>query len=105
MGDAVREMSAKRLGMTCVVDADTRLVGIITDGDLRRRLLKASRPLDGTAGESMTRNPTVIAPAAVATEALRIMEEKRITSLPVVQGDSVLLGVIQIHDLWRTELF
>ncbi len=105
MRDAVHEMSAKRLGMTCVVDADGSLAGVLTDGDLRRRMLRAERPLDGTAAEAMSRTPVTIAPRALATEALRAMEGKKITSLPVVDGARRVLGVIQIHDLWRTELF
>jgi len=103
--EAVREMSAKRLGMTCVVDEAGRLVGVVTDGDLRRRLLSADQPLRGTADEAMTENPATIAPSSLATEALRILEEKKITSLPVVDTVGTLLGVVQIHDLWRTELF
>jgi arabinose-5-phosphate isomerase len=105
MADTVREMSTKRLGMSCVVNGDGRLVGILTDGDLRRRLLQVDRALDGTASEAMIRDPSTIPPDALATEALRVMEEKKITSLPVVDSEGRLLGVIQIHDLWRTELF
>jgi arabinose-5-phosphate isomerase len=105
MSEAVHEMSAKRLGMTCVVDDGGALAGVLTDGDLRRRMLRLERPLDGTAGEAMTRTPTTISPDALAGEALRIMEEKKITSLPVLDASRRLLGVIQIHDLWRTELF
>jgi arabinose-5-phosphate isomerase len=102
---AVREMSAKRLGMTCVVDEAGRLVGVITDGDLRRRLLREDQPLNGRSDEAMTQNPATISPSSLATEALRLLEEKKITSLPVVDAAGKLLGVVQIHDLWRTELF
>lgn len=102
---AVREMSEKKLGMTCVTDPDGRLVGVITDGDLRRWMLRVERPLTGTAADVMTRTPSTISPSALATEALRIMEERKITSLPVVDGERRLLGVVQIHDLWRTEMF
>jgi arabinose-5-phosphate isomerase len=105
IGEAVREMSAKGLGMTCVVDAGGRLAGVLTDGDLRRRLLGSPSPLEGTSGDAMTRNPATIGARALATEALRIMEERKITSLPVVDGEKRILGVIQIHDLWRTQLF
>ena len=105
MEDAVREMSAKRLGMTCVVDAEGRLAGVLTDGDLRRLVLRRDRPLDGSVGDAMTTEPTTIEPGALATEALRLMEARKITSLPVVDPSRRLLGVIQIHDLWRTELF
>jgi arabinose-5-phosphate isomerase len=105
MAEAVREMSAKKLGMTCVVDGGGRLCGVLTDGDLRRRMLAVDRPLDGTASDAMIRTPSTVPPEALATEALRIMEERKITSLPVVDPDRRLKGVIQIHDLWRTELF
>ncbi len=105
MDRTVREISAKRLGMICVVGDEGHLLGIVTDGDLRRRLLRKERPLEGTAGDAMTQKATTISPAALATEALRILEEKKITSLPVVESDRTLVGVVQIHDLWRTELF
>lgn len=105
MADAVREMSAKGLGMTCVVDGDGRLEGVLTDGDLRRRMLHHDRPLDGSVAEAMTRTPVTIAPGSLAGDALRLMEERRITSLAVAAGDRILAGVVQIHDLWRTQLF
>jgi arabinose-5-phosphate isomerase len=98
-------MNAKRLGMTCVVDAAGSLQGVITDGDLRRRVLREAAPLEGTAGQAATRGATTIEPEALATEALKVMEEKKITSLPVIDPGGALAGVIQIHDLWRTELF
>jgi len=102
---AVETLSAARLGMTCVVEGEGRLCGVITDGDLRRRMIEQERPLSGTAKEAMTPDPTTIAADALATEALQVMEQRRITSLPVVSADGRLQGVIQIHDLWRTELF
>jgi arabinose-5-phosphate isomerase len=105
MREVLESMSAGGLGMTCVVDADGRLAGLLTDGDLRRRMLSANEPLGGDAAGAMTRGPRTIAPDALATEALQIMERHKITSLPVVDADGRLLGVIQIHDLWRTELF
>jgi arabinose-5-phosphate isomerase len=102
---AVEEMSLKGLGMTCIVDGSGRLVGVLTDGDLRRRMLRSSSPLEGTAEEVMTRRPATIGPGELATAALQVMEARKITSLPVVDGEGRLLGVIQIHDLWRTQLF
>jgi arabinose-5-phosphate isomerase len=104
VAQAVETMTAKRLGMTCVVGEDDALVGVLTDGDLRRRLLRVDRPLAGTAADAMTREPATIGPDALAAEALKLMEQRRITSLPVVDRGR-LVGVIQIHDLWRTELF
>jgi arabinose-5-phosphate isomerase len=105
MRQAVREMSEKHLGMTCVVEEDGRLVGVLTDGDLRRLLMTSDDPLSGTAVDAMTRKPVTIAADALATEALHMMEQKKITSLPVLDPEGKVLGVIQIHDLWRTELF
>lgn len=104
MTNAVQEMSAKGLGMTCVVDGADRLVGILTDGDLRRRMLKSDRPLAGPVSEAMTTRPVTIAPEALAGEALRILENRKITSLAVADAGR-LVGVLQIHDLWRTQLF
>jgi len=102
---AVEAMSRHKLGMTCVVHADGRLAGVLTDGDLRRRLLAAPDALSGSAGEAMTAHPVTIGPDALASAALRLLEERKITSLPVVDSAGLLLGVVQIHDLWRTELF
>ena len=103
--EAVREMSAKGLGMTCVVDGAGRLAGILTDGDLRRRVLAHERPLEGTVAEAMTPKPVTIPPEALAGEALRLLEERKITSLAVTEPQGTLVGVLQIHDLWRTQLF
>jgi arabinose-5-phosphate isomerase len=105
MAAAVREMDRKKLGMTCIVDDGGRLSGVLTDGDLRRRMLASPSPMAGEAADAMIRTPTTISPEALTTEALKIMEDKKITSLPVVDPAGLLLGVIQIHDLWRTELF
>ena len=105
MAEAVAEMSRKGLGMTCIVAGDGALLGVLTDGDLRRRMLRLDRPLEGTAGEAATRNPVTLPPGALATEALRLMEERKITSVAVTDEAGALRGVIQIHDLWRTELF
>jgi arabinose-5-phosphate isomerase len=105
MAAAVHEMSSKGLGMTCVVDAAGRLAGVLTDGDLRRLMLKAERPLAGSVAAAMTAQPVTIGPDALAGEALRLLEERKITSLAVVDAERTLVGVLQIHDLWRTQLF
>jgi arabinose-5-phosphate isomerase len=105
MTTAVNEMSAKGLGMTCVVDTDSRLVGILTDGDLRRLLLHNERPLQGPVAEAMTKSPVTIAPDALAGDALRVLEDRKITALAVADANLRLVGVLQIHDLWRTQLF
>ena len=103
--ETLQVMTDKGLGMTCVVDSGRRLCGVVTDGDLRRRLLKVAEPLAGRAAEAMTERPVTIGPDATAAEALKRMEERKITALPVVDGSGELLGVVHLHDLWRTELF
>jgi arabinose-5-phosphate isomerase len=102
---AVEVMNSGRLGVVCMTDADGKLVGILTDGDLRRRSLDRERPLEGSAGDAMTRDAATVGPESLAAEALAVLEERKITSLPVVDPDRRLVGLIQIHDLWRTELF
>ena len=94
MHDAVVEMSAKRLGLVGVVDAGGDLVGIITDGDLRRNI---ERGLDHNAAEFMTRNPKTIAVDALVDDALRLFDEHKITALFVVDGAKPV-GVLHIHD-------
>lgn len=103
MKDVIYEMSRKKLGMT-TVEEDGRLVGIISDGDLRR-LLERDGPntLNHSAGEAMNPNPSIIAADELAVRALSIMEEKKITSLLVVDAKGVLEGVLHLHDLWGTE--
>ncbi|MGO8793541.1 MAG: SIS domain-containing protein [Candidatus Sulfotelmatobacter sp.] len=104
MPDVIYEMSRKKLGVTAVVE-EMKLVGIISDGDLRRLLEKRGKDvLDLTASEAMTRNPKTIAAGEFATTALALMEEKKITSLMVVDGDGTLQGIVHLHDLWGTEL-
>jgi arabinose-5-phosphate isomerase len=103
MPDVIHEMSSKRLGMTCVVDRQGRLSGIVTDGDLRRHMTPGSNLLDKRAGDVMTATPVTIARSVLAVEALRTMEEKKITALVVVDAAGTVEGVIHLHDLWRTE--
>jgi arabinose-5-phosphate isomerase len=107
MPDVIHEMSSKRLGMTSVVDNDGRLVGVFTDGDLRRLMM--ARPPNAvlalTAGEAMTPNPLTIRRDMLAVEALRIMEAHKITSVIVVDADRKVEGVVHLHDLWRTQMF
>ncbi len=105
MPDVVHEMSSKRLGMTCVVDDEGRLVGVITDGDLRRLMSRTTDVVGRAAAEVMTPNPVTIDRAVLAVEALRLMETHKITSVVVVDGNRIVEGVVQIHDLWRTNMF
>ena len=104
MPDVIYEMSRKKLGVTAVVENE-KLAGIISDGDLRRLLEKRGKDvLDLTAGEAMTKNPRTIAAAEFAATALALMEEKKITSLMVVDEEGKLEGIVHLHDLWSTEL-
>jgi arabinose-5-phosphate isomerase len=97
-------ISAKRLGMTCVVGADGRLAGIITDGDVRRHLA-VPELLAQPASAIMTASPRTIARAWLAVQALALMEQRKITSLVVVDDDDRVEGVLHLHDLWRTQMF
>lgn len=104
MPDVIYEMSRKGLGITTVVDGE-KLVGIISDGDLRRLLEKRGKEVvDLTAGECMTRNPKTISPEEFAAAALSIMEQKKITSLAVVDERGNLHGIVHLHDLWGIEM-
>jgi len=104
MPDVIYEMSRKKLGVTAVVEGE-RLVGIVSDGDLRRLLEKRGKDvLDMTAGDAMTKKPRTIAAGEFAATALALMEEKKITSLMVVDESGKLEGIVHLHDLWSTEL-
>jgi arabinose-5-phosphate isomerase len=104
MPDVIYEMSRKKLGVTAVVEGG-KLVGIVSDGDLRRMLEKRGKDgLDLTAGEAMTKNPRTIGAGEFAATALAVMEEKKITSLMVVDASGKLEGIVHLHDLWGTEL-
>jgi len=107
MQDVIYEMSRKGLGMTCVVDGGDTLLGIITDGDLRRQMERAVDVLQKTAQDVMTRDPISILPTTLAAEALNIMERRKITAVVVTDGASTkrVAGVLHLHDLWRMELF
>jgi arabinose-5-phosphate isomerase len=104
MADVFHEMSSKRLGMTCVVDAEDRLVGVFTDGDLRRLMGRSSDVLGLTAGEAMTPNPVTISRDLLAVEALKVMETYKITAVVVVDPVNRVEGVVHLHDLWRTQM-
>ena len=105
MPDVFHEMSAKGLGMTTVVEADGRLAGILTDGDLRRLMEKhRGAVLEMRAADGMTKTPQTIGPHVLASEALNLMEKKKITSVVVVDEMRRVLGVVHLHDLWTLEL-
>jgi len=105
MRDVLFEMTKKRLGMTTVVDAEGRLLGMISDGDLRRHMEKDGYALlDRTAAQCMTADPITVRRRELATAALAVLEERKITSLPVVNEAGVVEGVVHLHDLWKTQM-
>ncbi|MBI3932648.1 MAG: KpsF/GutQ family sugar-phosphate isomerase [Acidobacteria bacterium] len=105
MKDVLFEMTRKRLGCTTVVDDGGRLLGLISDGDLRRQMEKHGYTmLDHTARDCMTPDPVVIARRELATRALDVMESRKITALVVVDAQRTVEGVLHLHDLWKTEM-
>jgi len=105
MPKTFHEMSAKKLGMTTVTSGDGKLMGILTDGDLRRLMEKhGGATLEMTAGDCMVSTPQTIGPQVLASEALNLMEKKKITSVVVVDEGRKVLGVVHLHDLWTLEL-
>jgi arabinose-5-phosphate isomerase len=105
MKDAIYEMSSKGFGITAVVDGRGALKGVVSDGDLRRLLQKDEHLLQKTAADCMKPDPRTITADALASDALRIFEEKHITSLFITDASKKLLGIIHLHDLWRVKLF
>ncbi|CAB3768042.1 arabinose-5-phosphate isomerase [Burkholderia puraquae] len=104
LSDALFQITAKRLGMTAVVDADGKVAGIFTDGDLRRVLARDGdfRALPIT--DVMTRNPRTVAPDHLAVEAVELMERHRINQMLVVDADGVLIGALNMHDLFSKKV-
>jgi len=102
MRDVIYVMSSKGLGMTAVVDHDGQLAGIITDGDLRRQMATTPDILGQRAGDLMTRRPVTVRRETLAAEVLALLEQRKITSVVVVDVHDRVEGVVHLHDLWRT---
>ncbi len=105
MKDVIYEMSRKGLGLTTVLDQSGSLLGLITDGDLRRLMERDPDPLARSAAEVMHTGGVCISAEELATAALKKLEEKRITSLMVCNGSGQVAGVLHVHDLWGVGLF
>jgi len=106
MEKVIYEMSSKGLGVTSVVEQEDRLVGVISDGDLRRLLEnKRGEILEKTAGQCMTSDPMTIQESALVGSALNLMEQQSITALMVIDDLEKIVGVLHLHDLWGTEMF
>jgi arabinose-5-phosphate isomerase len=104
LADAVVEISRKRMGMAAIVDSTRRIVGIFTDGDLRRSLERGADVHSTRVDAVMTRNPRTVHPEALAAEAVELMEKYKTTQLPVVDADERLVGALNIHDLFRAKV-
>jgi arabinose-5-phosphate isomerase len=104
MHDIIYTMSSKGLGMTSVVDGEGCLAGIITDGDLRRTMAVTPDIRGLTARDVMTANPVTIGADTLAVEALALLEQRKITSVVVIDDARRVEGVLHLHDLWRTEM-
>ena len=103
--EVVATISSKQLGMVCVTESDGTLAGVVTDGDLRRKLADPMALTNQTAENLMTPSPHTIDESVLAAHALNLMEKHRVTSLIVVDRNQMVLGVVHLHDLWRTQLF
>jgi arabinose-5-phosphate isomerase len=101
LSDGLKEVSSKGLGMTVVVDDADRIIGVFTDGDLRRAVFNKADVRESIMRGVMTPNPRHIGPHALAAEAVRLMEQYKITALPVADADGKLVGALNIHDLFR----
>ncbi|MBP7776838.1 MAG: KpsF/GutQ family sugar-phosphate isomerase [Acidobacteria bacterium] len=104
MRDVIAAITRGGMGIACVTAADGTLAGVVTDGDVRRALAADTDVLALRADDTMSRSPVVVAPDVLAAEALHLLEERRITALVVVDDDRRVLGVVHLHDLWRTGL-
>jgi arabinose-5-phosphate isomerase len=104
LAEAVLEVSKKRMGMTAIVDDAGRLMGIFTDGDLRRSLERGGDLRATPIAAVMTRGPRTIRPEALAAEAVELMEMRKTTQLPVVDAAGTLVGALNIHDLFRAKV-
>lgn len=102
--EAVREMTRGRLGMTAVLDGERRVAGVFTDGDLRRALERGVQVDVARVSELMTRAPRTIAAGALAAEAVQLMERYKVNQLLVVDENGVLIGALNMHDLFRAKV-
>ena len=103
VAEAIREITRGMIGMTVVVSPENRVLGVFTDGDLRRAVLKQLNLQNLAIGEVMTRNPRTIGPTKLAAEAVEMMEKYRINQIPVVDDDNKLIGALNMHDLFQAK--
>jgi arabinose-5-phosphate isomerase len=99
MEDAVEEINRSGLGMTIVISSDDILVGIITDGDLRRLIARKKSIIDLSVEDAMTKNPRTVGPNSPAYDALNMMEQYQITVLPITDSTGKVLGILHLHEI------
>ncbi|HMW56714.1 MAG: KpsF/GutQ family sugar-phosphate isomerase [Candidatus Accumulibacter phosphatis] len=104
LSDAIREMSRGGIGMTTVLAPDRRVIGIFTDGDLRRAFATQQDLRTLSIGDIMSPEPRTIAPDRLAVEAVEMMEQHKINQLPVVDGMGILAGALNMHDLFKAKV-
>ena len=104
LAEAILEMSCKGMGMTAVVEADGRVAGIFTDGDLRRMLAKPIDLRETRVDQVMSAHPRTIQPERLAAEAVKLMDDHRITQILVVDAEARLVGALNLHDLFRAKV-
>lgn len=105
MEDMLLTITSKRLGTAVIVDEKDHLLGIFTDGDLRRLIEKNRNIFDLKISEVMTKNPKHISPESLADAAIQMMESNEITCLPVVNEKKVVIGIVHLHDLLKAKLY
>jgi arabinose-5-phosphate isomerase len=105
LADALREVTSKGLGMTAIVDDSMHVLGVFTDGDLRRALDRSADLRTTRMDQVMTAGPKSVQPSTLAAEAVHLMETHRITSLLVLDQDRKLAGLLHVHDLLRAGIF
>jgi len=105
LADAILEVTRKRMGMTAVERANGTLAGVFTDGDLRRVLERGADIQTMRIEDAMTQGAVTIGPQALAADAVRLMEERRISALPVTDASHRMVGAIHIHDLLSAKVF
>ncbi len=104
LGEAILEISKKGMGMTTIVEDGDRLIGIFTDGDLRRTLERIGDLREVAVKEVMTRDPSAVGADQLAVEAVKLMEDRKISQLPVVDSERRLVGALNMHDLMRAKV-
>jgi arabinose-5-phosphate isomerase len=103
IAEAIREITRGTIGMTVVVSPERQVLGIFTDGDLRRAVLKYDNLQSLAIGDVMTRDPRVMGPEKLTAEAVEMMEKYRINQIPIVDGEGRLVGALNMHDLFQAK--